>query len=71
MNINDIKPSVIKINDIKPIFDTIEYTERLTTTQGYSFNEVGQSFNEAGVQFGGIYGAEGRNPKIDSINKIW
>lgn len=53
------------VDDIKPYLSTIEYTEKLVSSQGYSFNEAGQSFNEVGVTFGGLYGGEGQRPHIE------
>ncbi len=53
----------MKMEDVKPFFDSVEKTDRQLATQGYSFNETGQSFNEVGVIFGGLYGNEGAAPK--------
>jgi hypothetical protein len=55
----------MKIDDIKPIMSTIEYTEKFVKSNGYSFNEAGQSFNEVGVTFGGLYGKEGKKPTLE------
>ncbi len=58
------------VDDEKPYLYTIEYTEKLVSNQGYSFNEAGQSFNEAGVTFGGLYGNESAKPMLQSIGDI-
>lgn len=57
----------MKIDDPKPVFSSIEKTEKLVYSQGYSFNEAGQSFNQAGVTFGGLYGNESQGPATLNI----
>lgn len=58
----------MKIEDIKPYFKCIDRTEKQISNQGYSFNQAGQSFNEIGVMFGGIYGTDGKPPKINIMD---
>lgn len=59
----------MKVDDIKPSLYSIEYTEKLVASQGYSFNEAGQSFNEVGVMFGGLYGGESNYPKLTVMDE--
>jgi hypothetical protein len=54
----------MKIDDIRPILEPLEKTEKLVANQGYSYNEAGISYNQIGVQYGGLYGNESQNPTI-------
>ena len=59
----------MNIEDTKPVFGTIEKTEKLVASQEYSFDE-NHSFDEAGVIFGGLYGNESVAPGFDYVSDM-
>lgn len=54
--------------DPKPFLHTIDSTDQLLQNDNTTFNEAGYSFNQAGWTFGGIYGADGKEPKLKSVS---
>ncbi len=56
----------MKIDDIKPVLSTIEYTEVLVADQGYTYNETGMTYN-SDIYYGGLYGNEGQKPILKEV----
>ena len=50
--------------DEKPVFDSVEKTERQVTGT-ISFNEAAVTFNNTGITFGGLYNGDGLAPVWD------
>lgn len=56
----------MKIDDVKPYLSTIEYTEKLVSSQTYTYNEVGITYN-SDIYYGGLYGSEGQKPMLKEV----
>jgi len=53
----------MNIQDIKPVMEYLEKTERSVSSQDYTYNDIRLTYN-SDVNYGGIYGKEGNNPII-------
>lgn len=56
------------ILDIKPVFHSIEPSQRIGYGSAIMYNQAGYTYNELGGIYGGIYGNEGSMPKGDIQN---